>query len=43
MSATDGSSFCFVIEGDAGELVGFANGTPHDAGVDGFSGRLNKI
>ena len=43
LSVADGSSFCFVIEGDAGELVGFANGTPDDGGVDGFSGRLNKI
>lgn len=40
---TDGSWFCFVVEDDAGELVGFAKGTPHDGGVPGFAGELNKI
>src|SRR5262245_31557271 len=39
----DGSWFCFVFEDDAGELVGFAKGTPHDGGVPGFAGELNKI
>lgn len=39
----DGSWFCFVVEDDAGELVGFAKGTPHDGGVPGFTGELNKI
>ena len=39
----DGSWFCFVVEDDAGELVGFAKGTPHDGGVPGFAGELNKI
>lgn len=39
----DGSSFCYVIEDDHGELVGFAKGTPHDGGVPGYGGELNKI
>jgi ribosomal protein S18 acetylase RimI-like enzyme len=39
----DGSWFCFVVEDDAGELVGFAKGTLHDGGVPGFVGELNKI
>ena len=42
-AANDGSWFCFVIEDDAGELIGFAKGTPYDGGVTGFSGELNKI
>ncbi len=39
----DGSWFCYVTEDDGGELVGFAKGTPHDGGVPGFAGELNKI
>ena len=39
----DGSWFCYVIEDERGELVGFAKGTPHDGGVPGFAGELNKI
>src|SRR5215475_13571822 len=39
----DGSWFCFVVEDDQGELIGFAKGTPHDGGVPGFAGELNKI
>jgi L-amino acid N-acyltransferase YncA len=39
----DGSWFCYVIEDDTGELVGFAKGTPHDGGVPGYAGELNKI
>lgn len=35
--------FCFVVENEAGELVGFAKGTLHDGGVPGFAGELNKI
>ena len=42
-AVTDGSSFCFVAEEDRGELVGFAKGTPHDGGVPGYAGELNKI
>ena len=38
----DGSWFCYVVE-DGAELVGFAKGTPHDGGVPGYSGELNKI
>lgn len=32
-----------VIERDGGELVGFAKGRPHDGGVTGYVGELNKI
>ena len=39
----DGSWFCYVIEDDRSELVGFAKGTPHDGGVPGYAGELNKI
>jgi ribosomal protein S18 acetylase RimI-like enzyme len=39
----DGSWFCFVVENERGELIGFAKGTPHDGGVPGFIGELNKI
>jgi GNAT superfamily N-acetyltransferase len=39
----DGSWFAYVIEDDDGELVGFAKGTPHDGGVPGYAGELNKI
>jgi L-amino acid N-acyltransferase YncA len=39
----DGSWFCFVVEDDRGELVGFAKGTPHRGGVPGYAGELNKI
>lgn len=42
-TVTDGSWFCFVVEDDAGGLVGFAKGTPHHGGVPGFEGELNKI
>jgi GNAT superfamily N-acetyltransferase len=42
-AAHDGSWFCFVVEDDTGELVAFAKGTPHDGGVPGFVGELNKI
>ena len=42
-SRIDGSWFCVVIEGERGELVGFAKGTPHHGGVPGFAGELNKI
>ena len=39
----DGSWFCYVIEHSRGELLGFAKGTPHDGGVPGYAGELNKI
>jgi GNAT superfamily N-acetyltransferase len=42
-SVADGSRFCFVVEDDAGELIAFAKGTPHDGGVPGYAGELNKI
>lgn len=41
---TDGSWFCFVVEGPAGDLVGFAKGVPYDhEDLPGFAGELNKI
>jgi len=42
-TVTDGSWFCFVVEDGHGEFVAFAKGTPHDGGVPGFAGELNKI
>jgi L-amino acid N-acyltransferase YncA len=39
----DGSWFGVVIEGDNGELVGFAKGKPHDGGIPAYAGELNKI
>src|SRR6185436_17305165 len=39
----DGSWFCYVIEDERVELVGFAKGTPHDGGVPNYAGELNKI
>jgi ribosomal protein S18 acetylase RimI-like enzyme len=42
-TVNDGSWFCFVVEDDKGMSVGFAQGTPHDGGVPGFVGELNKI
>jgi L-amino acid N-acyltransferase YncA len=39
----DVSWFGVVIENERGELVGFAKGRPHDGGVPGFQGELNKI
>jgi ribosomal protein S18 acetylase RimI-like enzyme len=42
-AVTDGSWFCFVAEDATGALVGFAKGTPHNGGVPGFAGELNKI
>jgi GNAT superfamily N-acetyltransferase len=38
-----GSWFGIVIENERGELIGFAKGKPHDGGVPGFLGELNKI
>ena len=38
-----GSWFGYVVEDESGELVGFAKGTPHDGGVPGYTGELNKI
>src|SRR6476659_7486152 len=41
---TDGSWFCFVVEGPNGELVGFAKGTPYDhRDLPDFAGELSKI
>jgi ribosomal protein S18 acetylase RimI-like enzyme len=35
--------FCYVICLKDGGLIGFAKGIPHDGGVPGFTGELNKI
>jgi GNAT superfamily N-acetyltransferase len=35
--------FSYVVENDAGELVGFATGRRHDGSVPGYAGELNKI
>ena len=40
---SDGSWFGIVIENEGGELIGFAKGQPHNGGVPGFQGELNKI
>ena len=40
--STDESVFCFVVEDENGQLVGFAKGVPHD-GLADFSGQLSKI
>jgi ribosomal protein S18 acetylase RimI-like enzyme len=42
-AADDGTWFCFVVEDDQAELVGFAKGTLHDGSVPGYAGELNKI
>src|SRR4029453_14633685 len=39
----EGSWFCFVIEDDVGGVGGVSKGTPHDGGVPGYAGELNKI
>jgi ribosomal protein S18 acetylase RimI-like enzyme len=39
----DAPWFCFVIEDQTGQLIGFAKGTMHNGGVPGFRGELNKI
>ena len=39
----DGTWFGVVIEAEHGELIGFAKGCPHDGGVSGYAGELNKI
>ena len=40
-AVTDGSWFCFVVEGPDGQLIGFAKGTPSDHPA--FGGELSKI
>jgi GNAT superfamily N-acetyltransferase len=39
----DERRFCFVVEDERGELVGFARGVPHQSGVPKYAGELNKI
>src|SRR5512146_2626358 len=40
---TTGSWSCLLVEDDQGELVGFAKGIPHDGGIPGFAGEVNKV
>jgi ribosomal protein S18 acetylase RimI-like enzyme len=41
---TDGSWFCFVVEDETGELVGFAKGTSyHHRDLPEYAGELSKI
>ena len=41
---TDGNWFCFVIENESGELIGFAKGIPYShPDQPDFSGELNKL
>jgi ribosomal protein S18 acetylase RimI-like enzyme len=43
-AVTDGSWFCFVVEGPNGELIGFTKGKRYDHhDLPGFAGELNKI
>jgi GNAT superfamily N-acetyltransferase len=42
-ASRDNPWFCLVVEDEAGQLVGFAKETPHDGGVPGFVGELNKL
>src|SRR5262245_57061880 len=43
-NVTDGSWFCFVVENQSGELVGFAKGKAYDhTDLPDYSGELNKI
>jgi len=39
----DPTDFTFLAEDESGELVGFTRGTPHDGGIPGYQGELNKI
>jgi GNAT superfamily N-acetyltransferase len=39
----DDNWFCYVVEDEHGQLVGFAKGTLHNGGVPGYAGELNKI
>ncbi|HJZ97493.1 MAG TPA: GNAT family N-acetyltransferase [Candidatus Solibacter sp.] len=43
LAAPKADEFCIVIARPEDELVGFARGVPHDGGVPGFAGELNKI
>jgi GNAT superfamily N-acetyltransferase len=42
-ASNDGSWFCYVAVDNLGNFIGFARGTPHDGGVPGYQGELNKI
>lgn len=42
LARTEGD-FTFLVPDEAGDLAGFARGTPHDGSVPGFAGTLNKI
>lgn len=43
LGAQDGQRFVVGLEASHGRLVGFAAGCPHDGGVPGYAGELNKI
>lgn len=43
LARADERRFCLVIEDEDGKLVGFARGVPHQGGVSGYDGELNKI
>jgi GNAT superfamily N-acetyltransferase len=43
LGAPDGERFVVGLDGPDGQLVGFAAGRPHDGGVPGYQGELNKI
>lgn len=43
LGRADPADFTILVEGIGGVLVGFARGTPHDGGVPGYQGCLNKI
>ncbi|WP_025414152.1 GNAT family N-acetyltransferase [Gemmatirosa kalamazoonensis] len=43
LGRADAQDFTFLVEDADGRLVAFARGAPHDGGVPGFGGELNKI
>lgn len=43
LAQDDVRDFTFLVHDEKGALVAFARGTPHDGGVPGFQGELNKI
>jgi len=43
LGAAHGSRFAVGLEAPDARLVGFAAGCPHDGGVPGYQGELNKI
>ena len=43
LARADPRDFTIVVQEAGGSLVAFARGTPHDGGVPGYEGVLNKI